>query len=310
MILFKKILFTILSVILGLAFILSAIAKLFPVELFELTLIDIGIANWFLAPIFARLMIGVELFLGLLLLLNFRLKQFTLKATIGLLVLFTLYLIFLWVTGGNQGNCKCFGDKIYMTPVESIIKNLILIGIAVVIYIWHSGFNFKFKKIIMLFSLLVGFASPFIINPPDFIVSYRFNTDEAGYKLNVDTLYNSPDLVKPSIELRKEKHIVAFMSLTCPHCRIAGYKLYLIKKQYPDASIFMVLNGKPKNLSAFFADTKATNIPYMMLKGERFVMLAGYQLPAIFYIENEIVVKKVNYIQLDVKDVNDFFNHQ
>jgi hypothetical protein len=307
MTLFKKILFTFLTVILGLTFIVSAVTKLYPVELFELTLIDIGVANWFLAPVFARLLIGVEFFLGILLLLNFRLTRFTLKATIALLVLFTFYLIFLWITAGNEGNCKCFGDIFYMTPVQSIIKNLIMLGIAVAIYIWHAGFDFKWKKVIIILSVLIGFSLPFFLNPPDFIVSYRFNTDETGYKLDLDTLYTSTDIAKPTIELRKDRHIVAFMSLTCPHCRIAGYKLFLIKKQMPEASIFMVLNGKPKHLSEFFADTKATNIPYMMLKGERFATLGGFQLPAIYYIDDQIVVKKVNYLQLNVDEVKEFF---
>lgn len=303
----KKIFFTVLTVILGLTFIVSALTKLYPVELFELTLIDIGVANWFLAPVFARLLIGVEFFLGILLLLNFRLRQFTLKATIALLVLFTFYLIYLLITGGNQGNCKCFGDVFYMTPVASIIKNLILLALAIAIYIWHTGFEYNWKKGILILSLLLGFSIPFILNPPDFIVSYRFLTNETGYELRIDTLYTSTDLAPPSVELRKDKHILAFMSLRCPHCRIAAYKLYLIKKQFPEASIYMVLNGKTEDIDAFFADTKATNIPYMILNGPRFRELGGIQLPSIYYLENKIVVKKINYLQLEINDTKSFF---
>ncbi len=294
----KKILFTGLTILLGLVFVFSGFTKLYPIELFELTLIDIKVANWATAPVFSRLMIASEFFLGLLLIMNFNLKKFTLKATIVLLLLFTIYLIILMIKEGNQGNCKCFGNYIVMTPLESIIKNIIMMAVAVAIYIWHKGFDLPFKKIIVSVLLLSSIITPFILNPPDFIVSYQSREETVGYKLDLDTLYTSTDIQKPVVDLRKGKHIVAFMSLSCRHCRIAGYKIHLIQKQNPELPFYLILNGDKEKLTPFFEETKASEIPYMMLNGPRFVKLAGLTMPNIVLLNNSIVEEKTNYLNL------------
>ncbi len=302
----KKIIFTTISVLLGLVFILSGLTKLYPIELFELTFIDLGVANWYTAPVISRLMISFEFFLGILLILNFSLRRFTLKATIAMLVVFTVYLIVQLIIEGNKGNCKCFGNVLMMSPLEAIIKNIVMLAVAIVLYIWHKGFTFPFKKIIAIVVTLVSLTLPFILNPPDFIVAYQSQKEIVGYKLKLDTLYNSTDLKKPPLELRQEKHIIAFMSLTCKHCRIAAYKLHLIKKESPNISIFFVLNGDTKDIAPFFDDTKATNIPYMILLGRRFVDLAGYNMPSILFINNSIVEEKTDYINLNYDKITNW----
>src|SRR6476620_5848132 len=98
------------SVLLGLIFLYSGYSKLFPIiETFEFTFVDIHIANWYTAPIMARLIIGLEIFLGLLLITNFRLRKLTIPAAAGMLIFFTIYLIVQIVVSGNAGNCGCFG---------------------------------------------------------------------------------------------------------------------------------------------------------------------------------------------------------
>ncbi len=108
---FLRILGIFLSVLLGLIFIYSGYSKLYPViETFEFTFIDIGLANWYTAPIIARLFIALELFTGLFLILNVRLKKFTLTFTAALLLFFILYLIIQIVVSRNTGSCGCFGE--------------------------------------------------------------------------------------------------------------------------------------------------------------------------------------------------------
>src|SRR4051812_42921577 len=119
---------TLISICLGLIFIYSGYTKLVPViETFEFTFVDIGIANWYTAPVIARLLIGLEFFLGFLLILNYHLKKFTLPFTIALLLFFIIYLCVQIATTGNNGNCGCFGEHIKMTPLEAIVKNIVMI---------------------------------------------------------------------------------------------------------------------------------------------------------------------------------------
>jgi hypothetical protein len=303
----KKILLIILSIILGLVFIFSAYVKLYPVELFELTLIDFGIANWVLAPYFARIIIASEFFIGFLLLLNIYFNRFTLRITIGILILFTVYLAWTIFKYGNIENCKCFGNFILLTPMESILKNIVLLLISLILYKLHRGIKWRFLKVIFPIIILISLSLPFILNPVDaFTTKKMFDHDELNYNLGLDVLYNNPKVVTPKEELREGKHIIAFMSLTCKHCRIGAYKMYIIKKRNPKMPFFFVLNGDTKDLQPFFNETMATNIPYTILLGQDFVKISGLELPAIFWVNNGIVVKKCNYLNLYQNEIEDW----
>ncbi len=55
-----QILAALISICLGCVFIYSGYTKLVPViETFEFTFVDIGIGNWYTAPIIARVLIGL-----------------------------------------------------------------------------------------------------------------------------------------------------------------------------------------------------------------------------------------------------------
>ncbi len=306
----KKIVFSVISILLGLVFIFSGLTKLYPIELFELTFIDLGVGTWKTAPFISRLFISMEFFLGILLIFNIRLKKFTLKATLGLLIAFTIYLIIQMYFEGNKGNCKCFGNFLVMTPLESIIKNLAMMAVAGLLLWAKHDITYRFQKLLMILGLLASLSLPFILNPPDFIATYQFQEETTGYKLDMDTIYNSPDLTPPAVDLRKGKHIVAFMSLKCKHCRVAAYKVHIINKQNPDIPFYFFLNGKEKDTTEFFDDTKTANIPHMMLLGPRFVALAGYTMPTIMFVNNSVVEQKANYINLNYDMVLTWLNEK
>lgn len=300
----KRIIYISLSVILGLIFVFSAYVKLYPIELFELTFTDIGIANWYMAPYIARIMIAVEFLTGFLLILNLYFNKNTLKFTLGILIFFTLYLIYIIIVEGNSGNCKCFGNFISLTPLESIYKNIFLLLVTVILYKFHKGMDWKFKKIVFPIIIIIALSLPFILNPVDISSSDKiYNSEKLNYNLGLDALYDNPEVTEPETDLRKGKQIIAFMSLTCSHCRTGAYKLHILKKRSPGMPVFFVLNGDDENLEPFFDDTRAGDIPYTMLSGKDFIRLAGLKLPSIFLVNEGIVEKKLNYIQLDQKEI-------
>lgn len=306
----KKVLLIILSVILGFVFIFSAYTKLFPIELFEFTLVDIGISNWFMSPFITRLLIGLEFFIGFMLVSNIYQNRYILKLTIATLIVFTVYLVIVIFVEGNESNCKCFGNFFRLTPVESVIKNILMLLISVLLFAKHTGLRWKLSKFFTIMIMIISFSVPFIINPVDINASERnLNAEKLNYNLGLDVLYDNPEISAPEEELRSGKHIIAFMSLTCPHCRIAAYKMHIIKKRNPELPIYFVLNGDSMNLPLFFNDTKATNIPYSILLGQNFVNIAGVKLPAIFWVEDGIVVRKTKYIYLEQKDIEDWIEN-
>ncbi len=303
MIIFKIIISILISTGLGLVFIYSGYTKIVPVvETFEFTFVDIGIANWYSAPIIARLLIGLEFFVGLLLVLNYKLKKFTLPLTIGLLLFFIVYLLIQMAISGNSGNCGCFGEHHKMTPLQAIIKNIIMIVGASIVLVLNYDWTLKLNT---LFLSLVGVTTivvPFVLNPVDYTYTTNNLDEKINYPLALDLLYQPEDTLKveiPKIELRTGKQVIAFLSLTCSHCRIAAKKFRLIKKNNPSLPIYFVLNGDKSKYQAFIDDTKADNIPSSFCLGKSFVQLASAQLPRIYYLDNSAVVKKVDYYELN-----------
>ncbi|MBA4240663.1 MAG: hypothetical protein C0448_08050 [Sphingobacteriaceae bacterium] len=302
---FFKILFFVACSIIGFVFIYSGYTKLYPIEPFEYTFVDLGIGGWKIAPFIARFMIGLEFFIGLLLIFGLYIKRFTLKLTIGSLVIFSIYLLFIIIKTGNNGNCGCFGTAIVMSPLQALIKNGILIIFSFVIYKFYDGIDYhKYGKKLLLATFITSFAMPHILNyvDLDYSSSYLLKK-EAQFKLELDSVYNNAKIHTPPKSLSKGKHIMAFMSLTCSHCRTAAKKLKLIKEQNPSISIYFILNGDYEKIQPFFEDTKARNIDYCILNGSSFIYLAGYKLPTIYLVNNSIAENSIDYAHLDQVEI-------
>ena len=126
-----------IRIVVSILFILSAVAKLYPSPLMGISSFEtkylgaIGIEGD-LSKVISRLLIGFEFTLGIFLLLPFYLKKIVIPTTIVLLGAFSLHLSF-QVFQGDASNCGCFGELIPMTPLEALIKNILSIGLLILL---------------------------------------------------------------------------------------------------------------------------------------------------------------------------------
>lgn len=301
----KKILFGILSALMGVVFIFSGYTKVYPIEPFEFTFVDIGVVSWQLTPFVARLLIGLEFLIGTLLILNFNLKKIAYKLGIFTLVIFSIYLILLIVFTGNHGNCGCFGETIQMTPLQALIKNAVMLVVFFILNKYHEGWSFNGKwKVISILIYLIALAYPFILNPVQLDYSEAYlNKPEANHILPLDSLYNNATVNIPPKSLSEGKRILVFVSLTCPHCRIAAKKIHIINEKNPNIPFYFILNGDDFRMKEFFEDTQTENIPHCMLLGRNFIYLAGTSLPRIYLINNGRVEHDINYMELNQMEI-------
>lgn len=303
----RTILLTILSVSIGILFLYSAYTKLLPIQTFEYTLVEFVHMPWWMAAVASRILVGMEAALGVLLLFNiYGGGKWILKCSLSILVAFSIYLIYLWATVGNDVNCGCFGDVIWMSPSTSLIKNLIMMAILAILLRYHVGINKKWAKyvsfaVFIIITIVPLFVYPLPDNQPSFL-------NEERYELDLSALYESEKMPPPTVDLRKGKHIIAFMSLTCPHCKMAALKMELMQRKNPDISMFMVLNGDSVNLAPFWEKTHAENIPNTMLLGSRFVTLSGLSLPAIYWINDGWVEARSTYLNLNQSEIERWLN--
>lgn len=284
----------ILLLALAAVFLFSAISKLYSLETFEWTFIDMGVGSMTTASVIAHLFIGLEFLIAVFLLFHIYLKQVTYPATIAMLAALTGYLVILVIQQGNTGSCGCFGDWLYMKPLAAIWKNLLMIAATVLLIFIYPVKPYKNQEWIAAVLGMTALVIPFLIAP----LNADNRPEAVNRQIDMSALY--ADSVKPATELRTGKHIVAFMSLTCPHCRKAAYLLHSISRNNPSLPVYLVLSGNPADEAAFFKDTHAENLPHILFRNtDAFLDMAGPSVPAIYWINNSVIEKKSNYYQLN-----------
>jgi hypothetical protein len=320
-------------------FILSALAKLskghlldspyFAISTFEVKqLYTIGFSEGF-APYFSRTLIGIELALGLLLLQNNWLRKFLIPVTITMLAVFIGHLTYVtFLSGGNSGNCGCFGELLPMTPIEAIIKNVVAIGLLVYLYklLPSTSKNGNFWILTtVLFATILGIYMLAPIQPPatNFTVSPITETTQDTISEKVvavdsikkgtsitdvkkDTLkkvevevVNEPKKVisgnaKFFSSIDKGKKILCYFVPGCDHCRAAAKELTEMRKK--DASLpplsVLFMNEEADLIPDFFKEVGAT-YPYKIIEIIPFWNILGKNrdTPGVKYFWNGNEIK-------------------
>ncbi len=328
-----------LRIIVSALFILSALAKLskghlldspyFAISTFEVKqLYTIGFSEGF-APYFSRTLIGIELALGLLLLQNNWLRKFLIPVTITMLAVFIGHLTYVtFLSGGNSGNCGCFGELLPMTPIEAIIKNIVAVGLLVYLYklLPSTSKNGNFWILTtVLFATILGIYMLAPIQPPatNFTVSPIAETKQDTISEKVvsvdsikkgtpisdvkkDTLkkvevevINEPKKVKsgnaklfPGID--KGKKLLCYFVPGCDHCRAAAKELTEMRKKdatMPPLSIIF-MNEEAELIPDFFKEAGA-NYPYTIIEIIPFwnILGKGKDTPGVKYLWNGNEIK-------------------
>ena len=299
----KKALTFILSVSLGCVFIFSAYTKTQPIAFFEITIQEQLGFSQVLAGILARFFIGLECGLGLLMLMNVSgKKKWVIKTGIGLLVMFTIHLIILLFSKGNDSNCGCMGNVVPMTPGVSILKNIgLLILFGLLHYTARGDRDDKNNKLSIL--TLVGvIALPFIL--------YNRNFKEISLDPVYDMAVTAPT---PQVDLRKGKYFLGMLSMTCTHCRDAAKELHQFKVDNPSLPIYIIYLAPPEEfkkdiMEDFFKETKADNIPYTFMEQKEFIEIAGTNVPAMYWIKNGRIEQKVKNGQIHIDMFTSWIN--
>lgn len=301
-----KLIYVLISFALGVTFLYSAYSKTLPIQSFEFNIVDSVHLPWMLSAFLARFFIGLEAALGLLMIIHFYgNRKWVLKIALALLAIFSIYLIYLWATQGNNVNCGCFGDKLWMSPFASLLKNLVMIVLLLVLIRFHKGLSFQWSWVVEPLLFIAVIAGIFMYQP--MVFEKQTMLGKNSFRLDLAPLYDPGKKDIPAVDLTHGKHIICFFSLGCPHCRKAALKIHIMKEQNPNLPFFMVLVGADKNFKAFFDETRATNIPYTRLEEEPFKHIVQkvengqviIAIPQIDWVNEGVVEAQASYITLD-----------
>ena len=331
----KNIISWAIRIIIAILFIVSAVAKMYPSPYFAITTFEVkqlytlGFRES-VAPFFSRILIGIELALGFLILQKHYLKNFIVPVTILMLAVFVCHLTYVtYLSGGNTGNCGCFGELLPMTPIEAIIKNVVAIAMLGYLYYLlpknnHKNDNFWILTTI-LFATILGIFMMAPIQPPsnEFSVSAisatemvtdSISKDILPVKLDekaiaivkIDSSKTEKNEVVPLVSKAKSGYakyfskidsgqkVLCFFVPGCDHCRATAKELTEMKKSnanFPDISI-LFMDEEANLIPDFFAFAGA-NYPYKIIGVIDFwkVLGTGKDVPGVKLLQDGQEIK-------------------
>lgn len=288
----------ILRVVLGLLFIFSAIFKLISIDQFEVYVYSFGFISLNASFIFARICIGAELLIGIGLASNLC-GIIVNNITYIILCLFCVFLCYNIYIGRND-SCQCFGSLININPVESFVKNILLL-----LWTWLvskvPSFNWKPRWYIWIVLIASCLVFPFIISEPD---HWRYNDKDRDIPYNVE-MFNEQIITNPSFVERGILYgnkIVAFVSPYCPYCKMSIDKLQTIQQRYnlPDTSFIYSIPQPPE----------AVEVDYnpIIISKELFSIVTYGQRPVIVFVSNGAPVQSIHYRAIDENEIHRFLS--
>lgn len=288
-------------------FLFSGISKLIHFELAELFVAESGFFSLNTVSIVAKLLVSFEIGLGFLILLNPLQNNKIHLITILVLLLFTLYL--LWqMLFDHQKDCGCFPGFVTMPPWIAMVRNLILVLFALILLKKDQPgiYKFKpsFKATIPLLVLIT--ALPFIVLGNESPIANL----KPGKKIPLEIMDGHPknSFHNFNYNLKEGKYIVAFVSLTCPNCKLSTKRLRILKDIYPTLPVVLVVNGKREFLKQFFEFTGAENMHQIHFNGgEDYVKMSGFDLPNVMIIKNRTLVRQLDYTELNETVLGEYF---
>ncbi len=288
------------EIFLGLLFLISAVLKIVEINRFCVQIYAYGvIAQKDILPWIATTTILIEVSLSFFFLFSFPYRKLTMGINLAMLSVFTSLIIYAWIFNDLE-NCGCFG-KIEIGPVESIIKNIILILISFACFLGvrpveedtFRGYKNVIKFYLPLLLLLVT----------TLIICIQQLQSEQFQKVNQDKDSNSPymnmivDIDGDVYNLGEGEYLIALLSFGCDHCIQEAPKIneYMIRNDIPKV-IALCLEESVEEKEEFMKKVQPL-FPISSL-GNRvrlFLSLIGKEPPRLVYLKQGEIIKYWDY---------------
>lgn len=302
------------SKVVGGVFIIAAILKLISIDEFEIYIYSFNIFSFLLTTFVSRIIIIGEFILGLFLILKIN-YRFVWKTSLIILILFTLFLTYAAIFR-RDSNCHCFGELIELNPLESIVKNLILILLLLLsqqsaVSGQQSAVSGQRPKFFVLSSSFFVLIVVFIISPPDSIYKMIYSTEKEVSSIDLHESFDEVvkiDFKEDEIAFDsissfdvKEKQLIAVVSSGCKYCKLGLKKLSLMMKNggiSPD-DVDIFIWGSPDGIIDFRSETMTEDVDYWHIMPNNAIKVTYGRFPIFIMMENKNIIKIGDFRDLD-----------
>ena len=294
---------SVLKVLLGLVFIVSAILKVVDMDKFEIYVYSYHFFSLNASFFVARMAIIFELVLGIGL-VSHTLHKMYWWGSMAMLFGYTLLLIYA-LTLGRTDSCHCFGDFLQLDPKQSLIKNGVLMLLFLLIFRMES-WKTPFRWLILILAIMASSIAVFVISPPDNLTT---NSDPEQ-NLQVELFDEMLDAVPlDSLHLREGKQVVCFFSTSCEYCQLAARKLSLMQQFYgfPKESITYLFMGNEESIAGFYEQSESAQYRDVLYPNvARLLKAVNGNLPVIVFLEDGNLVYECGFRNMNEAEIKVF----
>lgn len=291
---------SVLKVLLGLVFIVSAVLKLIDMDSFEIYIYSYHFFSLNASFIVARLAIILELVLGIGL-VSHTLHKMYWWGSMAMLGGYTLLLIYA-LTLGRTDSCHCFGDFLQLDPKQSLIKNAVLMLFFLLIYKMES-WKTPFRWLILILAVMASSIAVFVISPPDNLTSNADPEQNLQVELFDAMLDDAP---LDSLNLHMGKQVICFFSTSCDYCQMAAHKLSLMQQFYgfPKENITYLFMGNEEGVASFYEQSESAWYRDMLYPDvARMLKAINGNFPVIVFLEDGEVVHEYGFRNMNEAEI-------
>jgi uncharacterized membrane protein YphA (DoxX/SURF4 family) len=294
----------VLKVLLGIMFIVSAILKVVDMDKFEIYIYSYHFFSLNFSFLVARAAIIAELVLGIGLVSNcfHKLMWWGSMAMLAGYMLLLIYAYFI----GRTDSCHCFGALFPFNPLQSILKNVVLMGLFALCYKVRD-FHFKGQWIALAGVVIASTVAIFLISPPD-NYSPNYNPEKTlNDELFIQMLSEEP---LDEYHLMEGKQVVCLLSTSCSFCQLAAHKLSLMQQYYgfPPENITYVFMGTLDGLDEFYKESESAEYRNVLYDDViTLLKVNDGKFPTIVLVDNGVIVHDYELRSMKEEEIKEFF---
>lgn len=293
----------VLKILLGLVFIVSAILKIAELDQFEVYVFSYRFFGLNFSFLVARVAIIIELILGIGLISNCFHKLMW-WGSVAMLAVYTLLLVYAQMIGRTD-SCHCFGDFLPLNPWQSILKNVVLLGLFALVY-KVKGFSFKGQRLALAGLAVAATVAVFALSPPDNYTS-NYRPEKILNEVLFKEMISNPPL--DTCYLNEGKQVVCLFSTSCELCQLAARKLAVMQRRdgFPPERITFVFMGSEEGVKAFCEQTETVyrSVLYEDVKG--LLKVNDGKFPTLAFLEQGTLVHEYGLRNMKEMEIKAFF---
>ena len=296
----------VVRMLLGIFFIVSAIAKFVDIDRFEIYIFSYNILSLNLSFLVARLVIICEILVGIGLVANV-FKRFVDTCALLMLVGFTLIMGYA-ILIGRHDSCQCMGALLDINPAHSILKNALLI-LLMLFATGAAPWRWRPRWFVWLPVVLAPIVTVFICSAPD---NWLFGPSDELYNAEELASAMQPDGTLHSLHLDEGRHVVAFLTPGCQFCRMTDEKLtHICHRHDLDSAAFVYFcPTNDSTLAPLTLDTTTFIRPCYLIPSLTYALITYGQRPIVFLMDQGTVTATCHYRNIDERRIVAFIKQQ